>query len=56
MVVSKVDFNDAMVQINESYAKQNARIEKLEKLVEELSKPKTTTKATTAKAKTDAGQ
>lgn len=31
MVVSKVEFNDALKQINESYAKLIKRIEELEK-------------------------
>jgi hypothetical protein len=45
MVVSKVEFNDAMQQINASYAKHIARIEALEAQVAELLKEKTQTKA-----------
>lgn len=36
MVVSKTEFNDALNQINESYAKHAKRIEQLEAKVEEL--------------------
>ena len=46
MVVSKTEFNAALQEINESYAKLIARIEELEKAVAENSTKSTRTKAT----------
>lgn len=49
MVVSKNEFNDALKQINESYAKLVARIEELEKAQAEAKpKPKAPAKAKAA--------
>lgn len=48
MVVSKVEFNDALREINVSYAKVFERLEKLEeqiKALEEKAKPATRKKA-----------
>lgn len=45
MVVSKTEFNDALTQINASYAKLVARVEKLEEAIAKAEKPKTTRKA-----------
>lgn len=39
MVVSKVEFNAALNQINESYAEMNKKIDDLAALVEELKAP-----------------
>jgi BMFP domain-containing protein YqiC len=44
MVVSKTEFNAALVQINESYAALVARIQKLEEAQAENEKPKRTTR------------
>lgn len=43
-MISQSTFNDAMQQINDSYAKLIRRIQSLESEVEELKKPKTTRK------------
>lgn len=53
MVVSKVEFNAAMKEINESYAKQNARIEELEKLVADMKEQEKAVKPTRKAATND---
>lgn len=53
MVVSKTEFNDALIQINQSYAKMFERVEKLEARVAELeekAKPKTRTQKASKEA------
>ena len=53
MVVSKVEFNQAMEQVNDAFRDCWKRIEELEKQVAEL-KPKTRAKAPAKKEEEDA--